>query len=199
MTEHPATPPEGKLIRSALAAQGISQREAARRAGISETRWRQIVSGYQAVGGEKATFRSPDDTLARMAFVVAVSPDALQGAGRPEAAKALRELVAEQEAEAGPLPPSSRVRVDERWHVLEAVLRAARADLSPAEDGVLVGRVNVFFSHSPRWRPATPALPARRSSARASRADPSDEPPAPSAARPDPNAGPPAAADRPQS
>jgi hypothetical protein len=68
----------------------LSAREAARRAGLSEGRWRQITAGYQVVSaGVYAPVRGPAATLARMAAVAGVTPDQLRQAGRPDAAKAL--------------------------------------------------------------------------------------------------------------
>lgn len=152
MTEQlPPAPPEGKLIKRALAASGITQREAARRAGISDTRWRQIVSGYQAVGGTKASFRSPDETLARMAYVVAVTPEQLEEAGREGAANALRVLEERQAELASALPADAQARVEERWLMLEAVLRQAQVGLNPAEHDRLLQRITVFFEQNPEW------------------------------------------------
>jgi transcriptional regulator with XRE-family HTH domain len=172
MTERPPAPPEGELIKAALKAADLSQREAARRADISETRWRQIVSGYQAVGGKKVAFRSPDDTLARMAHVSGVTPEQLEAVDRPEAAAALRTLRAQQrdaEAAAALLPADSRARVDERWLMLEAMLRRAPVGLNRDEYDTLRGRISLLFAQSPEWRP------------------PSDPPP-PEPADPDPTA-----------
>jgi hypothetical protein len=77
-------------VTRALVKAKLSAREAARRAGISEGRWRQIASGYQVVSaGVYAPVRGPAQTLARMAAVVGVTPAQLRRAGRPDAAKAL--------------------------------------------------------------------------------------------------------------
>jgi hypothetical protein len=90
MTERPEPPPWGALISAALASEGISAREAARRAGLSEGRWRQISGGYQVVSpGVYAQVRGPAATLARMASVVGVTPAQLRGAGRDDAAQVL--------------------------------------------------------------------------------------------------------------
>ncbi|MEU8870517.1 helix-turn-helix transcriptional regulator [Streptomyces javensis] len=96
----PEPPPEAALIRTALKATRLSARSAAKRAGISDARWRQITSGYQSVGGEQIPVRAPADTLARMAQVVGVTTDQLTGAGREDAAQALGEI----EALAPPTP-----------------------------------------------------------------------------------------------
>ncbi len=84
MSERPGPPPWGALVTKALATAKLSAREAARRAGISEGRWRQIASGYQVVSaGIYAPVRGPAPTLARMAAVVGVTPAQLtQPAGR---------------------------------------------------------------------------------------------------------------------
>lgn len=90
MTERPEPPPWGALISAALAREGISARAGARRAGLSEGRWRQITSGYQVVSpGVYAQVRGPAGTLARMAAVVGVTPEQLRAAGRDDAAQVL--------------------------------------------------------------------------------------------------------------
>jgi transcriptional regulator with XRE-family HTH domain len=90
MTERPAPPPWGALITAALASEGMSAREAARRAGLSEGRWRQITGGYQVVSpGIYAEVRGPASTLARMAAVAGVTPAQLRASGRDDAAQIL--------------------------------------------------------------------------------------------------------------
>ena len=75
MPTRPAPPPWGALITAALRQAGLSAREAARRAGLSEGRWRQITSGYQVVSaGSYAPVRGPAATLARMAAVAGITP-----------------------------------------------------------------------------------------------------------------------------
>ncbi len=103
MTERPEPPPWGALITTALARQGLSAREAARRAGLSEGRWRQITGGYQVVSpGVYAQVHGPAGTLARMAGAAGVSAAELRAAGRADAAGVLesqRERTAETGAE----------------------------------------------------------------------------------------------------
>jgi transcriptional regulator with XRE-family HTH domain len=90
MPTRPAPPPWGALITGALRQAGMSAREASRRAGISEGRWRQITSGYQVVSaGVYAPVRGPAATLARMASVVDVTPAQLEQADRTDAAAVL--------------------------------------------------------------------------------------------------------------
>jgi transcriptional regulator with XRE-family HTH domain len=98
VSERPAPPPWGALLTKALGRAKLSAREAARRAGISEGRWRQIAGGYQVVSaGVYAPVRGPAGTLARMAAVTGVTPAQLRRAGRPDAARLL--AAAPQDAE----------------------------------------------------------------------------------------------------
>ena len=95
MNGHPEPPPEGALIEAARRDAGLSVREAARRAQISEGWWRQVVKGYQTLsGGGYGLVRDvPAATIARMARAAGVEPEQLATAGeRPDAAQAMREL-----------------------------------------------------------------------------------------------------------
>lgn len=76
----------------------LSTREAARRAGMSDTRWRQIVRGWQKVGDEVyVPVRAPAKTIVRMARVVGADPLDLEHLGRTDAAV----LMADQGAPVG--------------------------------------------------------------------------------------------------
>jgi len=87
MVDRPDPPAWGVLLTAALREAGMSAREAARRAGISEGRWRQIAGGYQVVSpGVYAHVRGPAATLARMASAAGVTPEQLTAAGRDDAA-----------------------------------------------------------------------------------------------------------------
>ena len=99
MDTRPEPPPEGRLIEAATRLLDISIREAARRAGISYGRWRQIVKGYQNVSpGSYAPVRAPAKTVAVMARVAGVTPGQLEGEGcRPDAAAILAGLLADDE------------------------------------------------------------------------------------------------------
>lgn len=91
--------PEGELLASALKIKGISARTAATQAGMSDARWRQIVNGYASAGaGQTIEVVGPDETIARMARVVGVTPEQLRAAGRGTAADLLL-VVAGSEAE----------------------------------------------------------------------------------------------------
>ena len=90
MVVRPDPPAWGVLISAALRAAGMSAREASRRAGISEGRWRQICGGYQVVSpGVYAQVRGPAATLAKMATAAGVTPEQLTAAGRDDAARVM--------------------------------------------------------------------------------------------------------------
>jgi hypothetical protein len=121
METRPEQPPEGRLIADAADHLDLSIREAAKRAGISYGRWRQIVMGYQNVSpGSFAPVHAPAKTLAKMARVVGVTPAQLTEAGREDAAEALAGL--QQPLAAAPEPPSEPA---EPAGVSTAVIRAA--------------------------------------------------------------------------
>lgn len=136
-TQTPEPPPEARLIREALRRARLSAREAARRAGISETRWRQIANGYQDVGrGVRVPTTGPAETLARMAQVAGVTADQLREAGRADAADELVEL--ERQATAQPTGFAGDPQIDAIATLLatlppeaqDEVLRRARANTS---------------------------------------------------------------------
>ncbi|MGH3377926.1 MAG: helix-turn-helix domain-containing protein [Actinoallomurus sp.] len=87
-------PPEGRLIEEAREAmRGMSQNKAAKLAGMSGTRWRQIVTGVASGGkGIVIPVHGNPETVARMAQVVGVTPERLADVGREDAARELRAL-----------------------------------------------------------------------------------------------------------
>lgn len=95
-TNLPSPPPEGRLIGAAReAAPRISIKKAARSAGISDTRWRQIEQGYRMHRGRaEAEPPAPAPILARMAHAVGITPAELESAGRADAADELRVMLA---------------------------------------------------------------------------------------------------------
>lgn len=96
---HPAPTPEGMLIGRAMIRKGVKAPEVAKLAKISAGRWRHIVNGAQPLGGgQYARVVAPPVTLARMAKVVDVTPEQLEGVGRADAAKVLREDLDDQQA-----------------------------------------------------------------------------------------------------
>lgn len=66
----------------------LSIRAAAKKAGISESRWRQIEKGYSAISANRFTEAvAPDLTLASMAMAVGLDGDDLRGVDRGGAAR----------------------------------------------------------------------------------------------------------------
>lgn len=90
--ETPQQTPEGALLEQALKRDKRSARAVAPLAGITDTRWRQIVKGYQSVGGQTVPVIAPAATLARMAEVAGITPDQLREAGRDDAALVLEAM-----------------------------------------------------------------------------------------------------------
>lgn len=87
------TPPEGEIIEAARRRHRLSQNKAATKAGISGTRWRQVVKGVASGGkGVVLPTRGNAETVAHMAHAVGVSPDQLAEADRDDAADVLRGL-----------------------------------------------------------------------------------------------------------
>lgn len=102
----PQQRPEGAVIQAALVTDGRSIRQVAPLAGMSDARWRQIVKGHMTTAGHTSAVIAPAATLARMAHVVGVSPDALTEAGRADAAGLLKRMGddAQSGTSAVPLP-----------------------------------------------------------------------------------------------
>ncbi len=92
MSTRPAPPPEAAALKAGLSRSGLTAKQAALESGLSDARWRQIVSGYQSVGGVPVPVKAPTETLARMALTVGVTPDELREAGRHDAADELARL-----------------------------------------------------------------------------------------------------------
>lgn len=118
----PIPPPEAQLIEQKRnQPPRMSIRQAAARAGISETRWRQIESGARIFRGNRYPERAPAGTLASMARVVGVTPGELANAGRQDAADELAVM--------GPLTatnPARRSRA-EQLASMEELVRELRA------------------------------------------------------------------------
>ncbi len=78
----PDLTPLGAALERARAELRISQREAARRAGISPTRWRHVVVGFQIKAGRRVPANPTARTVVAMALAVLLDPaDALTAAG----------------------------------------------------------------------------------------------------------------------
>ncbi|PSA76033.1 helix-turn-helix domain-containing protein, partial [Corynebacterium diphtheriae] len=69
--------PDGRLLQAAREQKGLSMRAAAKIAGISETRWRQIECGWKKTNGELIETRPTPLNLVKSAKAVGAAPDAL--------------------------------------------------------------------------------------------------------------------------
>ncbi|HET9893640.1 MAG TPA: helix-turn-helix transcriptional regulator, partial [Streptosporangiaceae bacterium] len=90
-----APTPWGQLIRDAREAADdpLSIRDAAQEAGISYGTWGNIERGYASTRpGEYQVVRGYARSVARMCAIVGVTPERLEAAGRPDAARILREI-----------------------------------------------------------------------------------------------------------
>lgn len=115
----------------------VSQNEAARRAGITGTHWRQIVKGE---AGDLKSTRGVR-RVARMAEVVGVTPEELETAGRPDVAEDLRIATAEEArprrsaAELAELVRNDPELAAAMWELIEAGARLrARQERSDDPD-----------------------------------------------------------------
>lgn len=101
--------PVGELIRERREAlmPPVSQRQAARLTGMSDSTWQALESGRRATRG----------TIAAAALLTGVTPRELEDRGRPDAATALRTLMQQKIDETGGIPGALR----------DAVSAAARA------------------------------------------------------------------------
>jgi len=122
----------GDMLRRARGAPGqpgfISQREAARRAGISEGRWRQIEAGYRYIGGQRVKETTTATRIVLMARAVGIDEqEAVQAAGLDPAEIA---IIDASEAE------SERIRLVNLAH--DGTLSAAElADINRMVDAYL--------------------------------------------------------------
>lgn len=128
METRPEQPPEGRLIADAANHLDLSIREAAKRAGISYGRWRQIVMGYQNISpGVYGAVHAPAKTVAKMAKVVGVTPAQLTEAGREDAAAFLAELQPEP-AVPEPVPEPAAEAAEDVADAVVTVLNARRGE-----------------------------------------------------------------------
>ena len=83
---------EGAYLKAVLAYQGISQRKAAEAAGLSEARLRQIIKGYQSIGGQRIPVVAPPETIAKIFYSLGLGHVDLVDADRLDALDAYHEL-----------------------------------------------------------------------------------------------------------
>lgn len=69
--------PAGRLLQAAREQKGLSMRAAAKIAGISESRWRQIECGWKKTNGDLIETRPTPLNLVKCAKAVGAAPDEL--------------------------------------------------------------------------------------------------------------------------
>ncbi|MEV5048193.1 helix-turn-helix transcriptional regulator [Streptomyces griseoincarnatus] len=124
--ERPEPPREAPLIDAARRRSRLTVREVARRARISEAHWRQIISGYESLGGgQYREVHAKPETLARIALVIDLTPDQLRKVGREDAAETLEEITPEP----APQEPAHSLPVDAVYAILASLPPEAQAEV----------------------------------------------------------------------
>lgn len=96
MTPQPdERPPVMQAIADRRAQRGLSIRQAALLADMSEARWRQLERAYRATPIGRAPETASETNIARMACVTGLPADELRELGHPGAAKLLEERAGE--------------------------------------------------------------------------------------------------------
>jgi len=126
MTPDATPPPEAVLIAERREERGLSIREAARRAGLSDSTWRRIESTRDVA--------RPAETLAQMAGALGIVPGELAEAGRADAAGALQKIMEGLAADPD-IAAATGGGGDDSWAGLMAEILAGLADIS-AEQGL---------------------------------------------------------------
>ncbi|MEU3013407.1 helix-turn-helix domain-containing protein [Nocardia asteroides] len=67
----------GALIQAAREDAGYSKRQAARKSGISEGRWRQLEDGWEVTRGAKIPVRTTPETIVQIAHAMAIDAEQL--------------------------------------------------------------------------------------------------------------------------
>lgn len=119
MTDRDLTPLGQLLERARVDVLKLSGREAARRAGISGSRWHQVVTGRQPKGGRLVPVNPRPLTVVAMALAVRVDPaEALRAANIQASPESVQSLVEEVQH---PPSSSSRSRGDELADEIERI------------------------------------------------------------------------------
>lgn len=146
--------PLGQLLeRARKEVLGITGREAARRSGVSDARWRQVVSGYQSTPGGRVKVNPSARSVVRMAIGVGVEPAAaLEAAGIETNPEQLRNLAAEAKRAlaAGAEPPAE-------FDLDAALEQIERLDVSPAKKLAAVERIMRMYEQAQAERRAGPS------------------------------------------
>ncbi|WP_435172373.1 hypothetical protein [Actinacidiphila sp. bgisy145] len=178
MTEGLRPPPEGLLLIAARERQDESGHSVAHKTALSaailkklgyppsklgplsETYWRSVVGGFAWVGKKKVKATPYARAVARYAYALGVTAEELTAAGRADAADLLRLIqteVAREEKERRDLDAARRAsgnpaRVEERWLLLEPLLRQAPVGLDAYERDDLRDRVDGLLTKSAQWQ-----------------------------------------------
>lgn len=109
LDQRPQPPREALLIDEARKRHGLTHRDAADRAGLSEPGWHQIVKGYESRRGRYRAVQAKSETLARIALALGITPEQLTEAGREDAAHDLRLITPTPEPKPVYAPPADAV------------------------------------------------------------------------------------------
>lgn len=144
MTDELERRPEGQLLYDAMKRKNLSFRSLASRIGLSDARVRNVINGYQAVGqGQRIDVTGPEDTVARLAQALDVTPEQLESVGRADAAYALQRRLPD-----GPMPDWARgVTEDvEIWRQIVATHEEIREWSEDPENYVPPDAILDYFS-----------------------------------------------------
>jgi transcriptional regulator with XRE-family HTH domain len=135
MDAPPTPPPEARVLRVARIGHQMSVREAAQRAGVSVSLWRQVEAGYMTpTKGMHTPKIAPAPTLARMAKAVNLSVEDLESEGRrPDAAEILREIIRQRNTD-GSIPVHQQAGPANEPSVSPTSLERGADDLMPDMD-----------------------------------------------------------------
>ncbi len=126
MSERPPLTPLGEYLehgRRGLL--HISMREAARRAGVSEAWWRQVITGRGRVRGADAPARPTARVVVAMALAVDVDPHKATELAELEVSPEAVAAIAAELGEAPPLPEPGSELADELKRIEESALPLA--------------------------------------------------------------------------
>lgn len=119
-------PSVASLLRSHREARGLSFREAARRASayakVSEGTWRRYEKPHADIARDETK-------LAAMAAALSISPDAMTGAGRPDAAAELQRLMSRVAARPDVAGVPEGLAGADGWSALMGQILAGFADI----------------------------------------------------------------------
>ncbi|MCU1647113.1 MAG: hypothetical protein JWN03_7388 [Nocardia sp.] len=118
----------GRRVEAARETAGLSKREAAKRAGISESRWRQLEAGHETVRGQTYPVKTTPETVAHIADAVGASrEELLEAAGFDPAMADIPDAITPQTVKVDGLPAEDIDKVREFIAFLK-FQRAAEAE-----------------------------------------------------------------------